>query len=125
MSPPNSPTILYCHCAYAKVIPEDVKSAVLKGLIDSGTDFESVPDLCEMSARRDPVMQQLSELPNLRIAACYKRAVMGLFEAADCSLAKTPSPQGAEPQVVNLRVTNQDDALQQLLAPLDQEGANQ
>ena len=27
--------ILYCHCAYARVVPADVKAAVLNGLMDA------------------------------------------------------------------------------------------
>ena len=46
--------ILYCHCAYAKVVPEETKEQVLEQLADSGVAFEAVADLCEMSARKDP-----------------------------------------------------------------------
>jgi hypothetical protein len=44
--------ILYCHCAFAKVVPTEVKSAVLEGLSRANVEFEAVPDLCEMAARR-------------------------------------------------------------------------
>jgi len=104
---PNN--ILYCHCAYAQVIPDEVKRAVLLGLVESKVEFESVPDLCEMSARRDPLMKILAERPNLRIAACYARAVKGLFHSAGCSLPETG------PLVVNLRVKSAEQALSELL----------
>lgn len=74
--------ILYCHCAFARVVPADVKSAVLTELSQSGVEFEAVPDLCEMSARKDPRLASLAAAPELRIAACYQRAVEGLFGAA-------------------------------------------
>ena len=46
--------ILYCHCAYAKIVPAATKQEVLERLVRSGVPFEAVPDLCEMSARKDP-----------------------------------------------------------------------
>lgn len=83
------PRLLYCRCAYAQVVPEDVKDEVLAGLADSGRAFEAVPDLCEMAARRDPQLQQLaSEAGPLHIAACWPRAVRGLFSQAGAALPK-------------------------------------
>ncbi len=52
--------ILYCNCTYAKVVPEAVKQQVLEGLCRAGIAFESVADLCEMSAQRDPAMKRLA-----------------------------------------------------------------
>jgi hypothetical protein len=84
--------ILYCHCAYAKVVPVETKREVLEQLGASGAAFEAVPDLCEMSARKDPALARLcaggSESAKLRIAACYPRAVRWLFHAAGTPLAK-------------------------------------
>lgn len=92
------PRILYCHCAYAQVVPKDVKEAVLKKLCDSGVAFDAVADLCEMSARRDPALKELAEGGAVKIAACYPRAVKWLFAAA-----KAPLPaEGTE--VLNMRV---------------------
>jgi hypothetical protein len=51
------PRILYCHCAYARVVPVETKTAVLEGLSQAGVEFDAVPDLCEMAARRDPSMR--------------------------------------------------------------------
>ena len=79
--------VLYCHCAYARVVPEAVKNEVLAGLAASSIDFEAVPDLCEMSARRDPRLAAWAASPEpLRIAACYPRAVKWLFSAAGAPL---------------------------------------
>ena len=81
------PRIVYCRCAYAQVVPEDVKQEVLAGIAASGRGFEAVADLCEMAARRDPQLKALAadDRP-LKIAACWPRAVEGLFRLADAPL---------------------------------------
>jgi hypothetical protein len=92
--------ILYCRCAYAKVLPEDVKDLVLERLIDSNLPFESVSDLCEMSARKDPGLVALSQQDGLRIVACYPRAVKWLFSAAGAAIQTESSqsePSQSEP----------------------------
>lgn len=107
----DTPRILYCHCAYAQVVPQETKQAVLEGLVQSGIEFDLVPDLCEMSARQDPLLESLSQRSGIRIAACYPRAVHGLFKAAGCPLP------AAGPNIVNLRVLPPEEALQKLLDP--------
>jgi hypothetical protein len=81
--------ILYCHCAYAKVVPPEVKTEVLSALSGSGQAFDAVADLCEMSARKDPALQRLASDGDVRIAACYPRAVRWLFHAAGAPLPET------------------------------------
>lgn len=100
--------ILYCHCAYAKVIPQEVKNQVLAGLATSDVAFETVPDLCEMSARRDPALLPLTQAGDLRIAACYPRAVRWLFAAAGAPLPK----EGVE--VLNMRVSPAEQVIERL-----------
>jgi hypothetical protein len=73
-----------------------VKAGVLSRLAASSVEFEAVPDLCEMSARRDPRLAELASGESLRIAACFPRAVQGLFEAAG-----SPLPQST--QILNMR----------------------
>jgi len=85
-----------------------VKTAVLEGLASSGIAFDAVPDLCEMSARRDPKLAELAAGP-VRIAACYPRAVRWLFAAAG-------TPLGDEVQVLNMRVQPADAVLHSILA---------
>ena len=80
--------ILYCRCAYAKVIAPEVKDEVLQRLTQSGVPFEAVPDLCEMSARRDPALKRLAAEDGIKITACYPRAVRWLFSAAQAPLPK-------------------------------------
>lgn len=101
--------ILYCHCAYARIIPEEVKQEVLRRLLASGVAFESVSDLCEMSARQDPSLKRLAEGEGLRIAACYPRAVRWLFSAG-----KAPLPDGAV-QVLNMRTGSAENVVDALL----------
>jgi hypothetical protein len=64
---------------------------VLERLIDSNLPFESVSDLCEMSARKDPGLVALSQQDGLRIVACYPRAVKWLFSAAGAAIQTEPS----------------------------------
>ena len=103
------PRIVYCHCAYAQVVPKAVKEEVLRRLVESGVAFDAVADLCEMSAKRDPMMKQLSREDTVKIAACYPRAVKWLFSAADAPLPL----QGAE--VVNMRVETADRVIDAVL----------
>lgn len=105
---PESPTLLYCRCAYAQVVPSGVKNAVLQQLCDSGASFETVSDLCEMTAHRDPRLKELSRCGHLRVAACYPRAVTGLFEQAG-----SPLPEGSE--ILNMRNLTADEIVQKML----------
>jgi hypothetical protein len=79
--------ILYCHCAFAKVVPPETKTAVLNGLAEANVEFDAVPDLCEMAARGDARLRELAAGDSpLAIAACYARAVKWLFAAAGATL---------------------------------------
>ncbi len=102
----DKPRILFCHCNYAQVVPEDVKAGVLKSLCESGQAFEAVADLCEMAARRDPALKRLAagDAP-VKIAACFPRAVKWLFGGCQ-------APLNAEhTEVVNMRELTTDDAV--------------
>ena len=84
ISPPmsDSTPILYCRCAYAQVVPQDVKDQVLADLGEAGANFEAVSDLCEFAAHRDPRLAELkerAESQGLKLVACYPRVVKGLF----------------------------------------------
>lgn len=92
----SSPTILYCRCAYAQVVPTGVKNEVLQQLCASDASFETVADLCEMAAHRDPRLQAIAACGKLRIAACYPRAVKGLFQQAGF-------PLPADTAILNMR----------------------
>ena len=99
----SAPSILYCHCQYAQVVPKDVKDAVLRRLCESGVAFEAVADLCEMSARRDPALQRLAAEGSVKIAACFPRAVKWLFHQAGAPLST------ATTEVLNMRVQTAED----------------
>ena len=103
-------TLLYCRCAYAQVVPGGVKNEVLQGLVDAGVSFESVSDLCEMAAHRDERFKALASCSNLRIAACYPRAVRGLFQQAGSTLPETA-------EVHNMRSDPAASVLQAMLRP--------
>jgi hypothetical protein len=100
--------ILYCHCAYARVVPDDVKEQVLGALTEGDADFEAVPDLCEMSARRDAMLREIAEGGAVTIAACYPRAVKWLFHAAGAPLPDTGV------RILNMRVEPADAIVREL-----------
>jgi hypothetical protein len=104
----TSPRILYCHCAYSQVVPKAVKEEVLQRLSDSGVAFDAVADLCEMSARGDSELIQLAQGENVKIAACYPRAVRWLFSAAG-------APLGEGVEVLNMRVDSAETVSDALL----------
>jgi hypothetical protein len=98
--------ILYCHCAYANVVPKAVKEEVLLGLTESGLAFDAVPDLCEMTARKDPCLQELATVQGpVKIAACYPRAVKWMFAGAGAPLPE----EGVE--ILNMRTDPADQIL--------------
>jgi hypothetical protein len=101
--------ILYCHCAYAKVVPPEAKAAVLNGLSRANVEFNAVPDLCEMAANGDPRLREIAAHGPLRIAACYPRAVKWLFAAAGAQL-----PERAV-RIWNMRVETPDTIIDGLL----------
>jgi hypothetical protein len=81
----------------------------LQQLTESGQSFDAVADLCEMSAKGDPALKHLAGQSELRIAACYPRAVKWLFSSAGVTL-----PQDA--QVLNMREQTGEEIMVQLLS---------
>jgi len=98
------PTLLYCHCAHAKVVPDATKQAVLAALAVSGRPFEAVADLCELSARKDPTVARLVNRPGVQLIACHRRAVEWLVKAAGSELPK-------DVVVHNMRASSPDQIL--------------
>jgi hypothetical protein len=107
----QAPRILFCHCNYARVVPDEVKSSVLEGLCASGQAFEAVADLCEMAARRDPSLKRLAtgETP-VKIAACYPRAVKWIFGGCQAPLNTEKT------EVINMRELTAEDATASILS---------
>ncbi len=110
-SPVPMPRLLYCRCAYAQVVPQETKDAVLQHLSEGDAAFDSVADLCEMSARRDPRLKALVAAGPLKIAACHRRAVEWLFHAAEAPL------NAATTEIVNMRTLSGPDACARLDVP--------
>src|ERR671915_2221216 len=110
MSP--SSRVLYCHCAFAQVVPVETKTAVLEGLSASGVSFDAVPDLCEMSARRDEGLAQIAACEDATIVACYPRAVKWLFNAANAPLPETV-------RILNMRVSDAPAVLAELTGAVE------
>jgi len=109
-------SIVYCRCAYAQVVPAAVKDEVLARLSASGAAFEAVPDLCALSAHKDPALRRIAAQPDLRIAACFPRAVRWLFHAAGAPL----SEQGVA--VLNMRSETAESVAGHALAPCEGNG---
>jgi NAD-dependent dihydropyrimidine dehydrogenase PreA subunit len=94
-------TVIFCHCAYSQVISESVKQQVLEGIRESDIAYSEVADLCEPAARRDSLFQQLGQIQNLKIIACYPRTIKWLFAASGSTMPtdteifnmKTDSPE--------------------------------
>jgi hypothetical protein len=105
----TAPRILYCHCAYAKVVPVETKTGVLDGLSAANVEFDAVPDLCEMAARHDERLQQLTTAQPLHIAACYPRAVQWLFASAGAPLSN------GQAHIWNMRTESAESVLSGLL----------
>ena len=81
------------------MVPGAVKDEVLNRLCESGVSFETVSDLCEMSARKDPRLTQIFEGESpIKIAACYPRAVKWL-----CHNAGITFPDDDSVEVLNMR----------------------
>lgn len=105
--------ILYCHCAYAQVVPKDVKEQVLLELTASDRAFDMVPDLCELSAKADPTLAELcsgrADDEPLQIVACFPRAVKWLFSAAGVPLPE----HGVE--ILNMRTESAESVVAAVL----------
>lgn len=108
---PDTPKILYCHCAQARLLADDGRRAVLDRLCASGADFEAVPDLCALALRRDVLLQKLARASELIVIACHARAVQGLFAAAGAPLR----PEGVK--LLDLRARPAAEILAALPAP--------
>jgi hypothetical protein len=102
--------LVYCHCAYAQVVPSEVKQHVLRALTEADVSFEAVADLCEMAARRDPCLARIAAEGAVRIAACHPRAVRGLFAAAGTPLLSDAA------EIVNMRTTTGEAAAAAMLS---------
>ena len=102
--------VVYCHCADYQLVSEQVKSRVLDAFIDTGTECKFVSDLCKMAVQEKTVLQDwMKNASDIKIIACYPRAIRWLFEYAGVTLPK-------ETEFVNLRT---DDIEKVISEPLN------
>lgn len=101
--------IVFCNCAYTRILPTRVKEKVRNELLAEGVEFEDVEDLCRLSANRDPKLGEMAAEPQLKIAACYPRAVKWLFHAAGEELKDDST------QFLNMREQDANEVCQGLL----------
>lgn len=80
--------ILFCQCAYAEVIPLQVKQQVLQKMEESGLGYDTVMDLCGLAARKAPILKGFASKDTLTIIACHPRAVRWLFSAGGAPLCE-------------------------------------
>lgn len=97
--------VLFCNCIYAQVIPKSTKEGVLRSLCKSGKAFDAVADLCELSARNDSSLKGLTKAGNVKIAACFPRAVKWLFASGNAPLDLTKT------QVINMRTASVEEVM--------------
>ena len=86
---PDATRVIYCECAFADLVPDEAKTKTVERLRAAGVEFEAVPDLCELAARRDPALKAIAESGDALIIACYPRAVRWLFAYAGAPLPET------------------------------------
>jgi len=103
------PRILFCNCAYADLIGDDVRTEVLEGLSNSGVGFQAVSDLCGQAAERAASLRAFAEASDLRIAACYPRAVRWIFHLGGVDLPA----RGVK--ILNMRTLSSEKVLAGLL----------
>ncbi len=78
--------IVYCRCAQADTLPPAARQELGEALGDSGLRYDAVADLCELAARKSPLLPELAAERRLVIAACHPRAVKWLFAAGNAPL---------------------------------------
>ncbi len=83
---PRTLRVIVCECIHSDIIPQDVKRDVSAKLHEAGIAVDTVPDLCGLAARRDPMLEQVARADSIRIVACFPRAVKWLFDAAGAPL---------------------------------------
>lgn len=101
--------ILFCECIHANIVPGEVKRRVLSHLQESHIAFDVVQDLCGLAANKASLLREMADSADLRIAACYPRAVKCLFNVAGAPL------DDDNVQILNMRTENADTVISRLL----------
>ena len=76
-------SVIYCDCAYTDTIDTQAKETVLRGLVQNKIPYKAVPDLCKLSADKDPRLREWTHQKNVHVIACFKRTVSCLFNYAN------------------------------------------
>jgi len=74
--------ILFCSCAFNKLLDDELLAKLLKEVDVAGLEYEVVDDLCRI-ADKEP--EHLRKFEGAKVVACYPRAVKSLFDKAGCS----------------------------------------
>lgn len=81
--------VLFCECAYARVLSPETTERVRQTLATSGMAVDRVPDLCALAAQKGPELVEWAGTADLVVAACHPRAVKWLFAAGQAALPET------------------------------------
>ena len=84
MSQPSN--ILVCRCDHYHMVSETACARLAEALGHTGISFESVADLCELAANKNPALAACANTDQLKIVACFPRAVKWLFCRAGAPL---------------------------------------
>lgn len=104
-------SVLLCECVHSGLIGRAKLQALRASLESAHIPFTTVPDLCALAARKDPLLAELVRGPETRILACYPRAIRALFQFAGAPLAP------GDAQLINLREATIGAALARLGLP--------
>lgn len=78
--------LLYCDCANTQLIDPELKQKIKSYLGDFQDEPFLTSDLCGMIGNRDEKLTEIVEADNLKIIACYPRAIKWLFNQAGLQL---------------------------------------
>lgn len=101
--------IVLCRCEKSQVISDDVRERVMSALTDAGVGFESVDDLCGLATRGSEVLGRWAQTDDLKIVACFPRAVKWLFAMGGAAL------DDGKAEVLNMRTGDADDIVAALV----------
>ena len=105
----NASTIVFCNCGHSQIISDAIKAGVLRAIEESGAKVEVVQDLCGLAADKSPLLQQWASADELKIIACFPRAVKWLFNAGGYPLPES----GVE--LFNMRADGAEDIISSVL----------
>ena len=109
-------SVLFCNCAYSDLIDKDKKSQILTVLAEASISLHATDDLCALSAKKDEMLHKISANKELKIIACYPRAVHSLFSAAGAKLDK-------DVEIFNMRSSTADEIIEALISSDPEKGS--